>query len=436
MPTSANASSLDGCPFDPNKSEYTSPTKTPILLYTKPNWTQQQQQHQHAADPGGPANDNSVYASSYDRRPNAQQRSASKFQHRHGHGDTDNSTYPDLLDISSLSLNAKHRQHAAPAVTAASSAYAVDPAAAAEPPFSTYPRQKPSPARSHSAALAAAAAAVSSQFNDSQQYLLSANSNQHLLSNSSVNMKLPPVPPQRHSVYHQRSSSAHIAHVAPATAAATVAIADDNHSHPTRSNVSLLSALMTNNNPAGSSAPDAASSSLSPSSSPSSGSGATSSTAANATSIQATAQAYDYHAAQLERFLEEYRNLQQQLCRMKETCDSIRQKEAPTVVGANGQRLQAQAAASAAAVSASAALLTMDGEIGVSPSHQRQRKGTTAVSPRQQPDPPPYWLHRTAMLKRLQSATTTAGSAGVAATGAADVPDNGNGANEYCRPQS
>lgn len=32
---------------------------------------------------------------------------------------------------------------------------------------------------------------------------------------------------------------------------------------------------------------------------------------------------YDYHAAQLERFLEEYRSLQEQLCRMKETCESI-----------------------------------------------------------------------------------------------------------------
>lgn len=32
---------------------------------------------------------------------------------------------------------------------------------------------------------------------------------------------------------------------------------------------------------------------------------------------------YDYHAAQLERFLEEYRSLQEQLCKMKETCETI-----------------------------------------------------------------------------------------------------------------
>ncbi|XP_046663962.1 uncharacterized protein LOC124356797 [Homalodisca vitripennis] len=33
---------------------------------------------------------------------------------------------------------------------------------------------------------------------------------------------------------------------------------------------------------------------------------------------------YDYHAAQLERFLEEYRSLQEQLSKMKQTCESIR----------------------------------------------------------------------------------------------------------------
>jgi hypothetical protein len=36
---------------------------------------------------------------------------------------------------------------------------------------------------------------------------------------------------------------------------------------------------------------------------------------------------YDYHAAQLERFLEEYRSLQEQLCKMKETCENIRQQD-------------------------------------------------------------------------------------------------------------
>ncbi|CAG9762505.1 unnamed protein product [Ceutorhynchus assimilis] len=36
---------------------------------------------------------------------------------------------------------------------------------------------------------------------------------------------------------------------------------------------------------------------------------------------------YDYHAAQLEKFLEEYRVLQKQLTKMKETCDSICQEQ-------------------------------------------------------------------------------------------------------------
>lgn len=36
---------------------------------------------------------------------------------------------------------------------------------------------------------------------------------------------------------------------------------------------------------------------------------------------------YDYHAAQLERFLEEYRSLQKQLTKMKETCDTLRQEK-------------------------------------------------------------------------------------------------------------
>jgi hypothetical protein len=45
--------------------------------------------------------------------------------------------------------------------------------------------------------------------------------------------------------------------------------------------------------------------------------------ASSPTSINANS--YDYHAAQLERFLEEYRSLQKQLTKMKETCDNLRQ---------------------------------------------------------------------------------------------------------------
>ncbi|PSN42170.1 hypothetical protein C0J52_17471 [Blattella germanica] len=53
-------------------------------------------------------------------------------------------------------------------------------------------------------------------------------------------------------------------------------------------------------------------------------------TSPNATTGPSTAaNTYDYHAAQLERFLEEYRSLQEQLCKMKETCENIRQQEPP-----------------------------------------------------------------------------------------------------------
>lgn len=100
--------------------------------------------------------------------------------------------------------------------------------------------------------------------------------------------------------------------------------------------------------------------------------------------------AYDYHAAQLERFLEEYRNLQDQLCKMKETCDTIRKKETP-LRGAIGQ----SAAQLADPVMYSAATA----------SHSPKPPTTTlkakTLLPGQPPDPPPYWLHRNAMLKRL-----------------------------------
>ncbi|KAJ8926412.1 hypothetical protein NQ314_021198 [Rhamnusium bicolor] len=45
------------------------------------------------------------------------------------------------------------------------------------------------------------------------------------------------------------------------------------------------------------------------------------------TSTTPNANTYDYHAAQLERFLEEYRSLQKQLTKMKETCDNLCQEK-------------------------------------------------------------------------------------------------------------
>ncbi|KAI9586098.1 hypothetical protein GQX74_001945 [Glossina fuscipes] len=100
--------------------------------------------------------------------------------------------------------------------------------------------------------------------------------------------------------------------------------------------------------------------------------------------------AYDYHAAQLERFLEEYRNLQDQLCKMKETCETIRKKEQPVRVGLGHAAHAADPVMYSAAIAANSP--TTNAKISL--------KSKTTL-PGQPPDPPPYWLHRNAMLKRL-----------------------------------
>lgn len=502
IPTSANAS-LDGCPFDPNKSEYTSPTKTPILLYTKPNWSQQQQQQQlqqhqklltAAVDHANPSNSDSVYSSSsYDRRAAGSHRTTAK---QSSHCDTD-STYPDLLDISSLSINSKLRVNTQ-AIAAAlvsrepspinAAATAINAACAtSELPFSTYPRQKPSPGRTKSAALAAAAAAA--HFSDSQSLLMASNSSSHLLSNLSINLKQHQKPPphqpyhhstahQRHTVYHQ-SPPSHTQTQPQPRMLPSLPTKDDNH---VGLNTSLLldygggvhnqhlhmqtaaaAAALLNNNPAGSVLD-----------SPGSPVGTT--TGAAASSIIATAQAYDYHAAQLERFLEEYRNLQQQLCRMKETCDTIRHKDAPGVQRTGGDRqfggqttstaptalpdslmgfptttttmipspnMNAPASVSSVAAIGGPSAVNSNG----SPTNKVSMRKSTS-NPRQPPDPPPYWMHRTAIQKRMQTqaaaTTTTAASANVAGghssnagtAAAASAANNGNDMQEYFRPQS
>ncbi|KAH8378327.1 hypothetical protein KR093_010740, partial [Drosophila rubida] len=114
-----------------------------------------------------------------------------------------------------------------------------------------------------------------------------------------------------------------------------------------------------------------------------------------------SAAAYDYHAAQLERFLEEYRNLQDQLCKMKETCDTIRKKETPLRV-AIGQ----SAAQLADPVMYSAATAAH------SPKPPQSTLKAKTLLPGQPPDPPPYWLHRNAMLKRLNADAAGQGNGG------------------------
>lgn len=115
-----------------------------------------------------------------------------------------------------------------------------------------------------------------------------------------------------------------------------------------------------------------------------------------------TANAYDYHAAQLERFLEEYRNLQEQLCKMKETCDSIRKKEAPLRgTAGNSAKLADPVMYTAAALPTP--LPMSDAAIATNPKSILKNK---TLLPGQPPDPPPYWLHRNAMLKRLHDPGT------------------------------
>lgn len=109
-----------------------------------------------------------------------------------------------------------------------------------------------------------------------------------------------------------------------------------------------------------------------------------------------TASAYDYHAAQLERFLEEYRNLQEQLCKMKETCDSIRKKEQPnrSTLGQSA-KFADPVMYTAAALSGASNTLTDDAT-----NVKGILRNKTLIPGT--PDPPPYWLHRNAILKRLQ----------------------------------
>ncbi|KAH8282688.1 hypothetical protein KR054_009129 [Drosophila jambulina] len=121
--------------------------------------------------------------------------------------------------------------------------------------------------------------------------------------------------------------------------------------------------------------------------------------------------AYDYHAAQLERFLEEYRNLQDQLCKMKETCDTIRKKETPlrVAIGQSAAQLADPVMYSAASHSPKP------------PPATSNLKAKTLL-PGQPPDPPPYWLHRNAMLKRLNGDGGGGGASGAGGSPASPQP--------------
>lgn len=107
--------------------------------------------------------------------------------------------------------------------------------------------------------------------------------------------------------------------------------------------------------------------------------------------------AYDYHAAQLERFLEEYKSLQEQLCKMKQTCDTIRKKETASRINLGQSAKFADPVMYTAASLSGSTVLPED----VTSNPKGILRNRSFIPG--QPDPPPYWLHRNALFKRLQN---------------------------------
>lgn len=110
---------------------------------------------------------------------------------------------------------------------------------------------------------------------------------------------------------------------------------------------------------------------------------------------------YDFHTSQLEKFLAEYRNLQEQLFKMKKTCDTIKQQDnvklhtpssthslAPLLFNSAAATLETPVQEQAAAVTTAAA------------NNPKSILKHKKYIPGQPPDPPSYWLHRNAMLKQ------------------------------------
>lgn len=138
---------------------------------------------------------------------------------------------------------------------------------------------------------------------------------------------------------------------------------------------------------------------------------------------------YDYHAAQLEMFLDEYKRLQHQLCKMKETCDSIRRTEQlfgsygsgvggggdlagvgpcnktnmPSTISSafGGGAHNPHYSMNSKLLDKSNVLMTGAEPIRTLPkklllgNKHKSYSGTT-------PEPPPYWLHRNELLKGIQ----------------------------------
>jgi netrin-G1 ligand len=111
---------------------------------------------------------------------------------------------------------------------------------------------------------------------------------------------------------------------------------------------------------------------------------------------------YDYQSSQLDFFLEEYRVLQKQLTKMQKTCNSLRKLE--SAIDTNAKLVELSDFSSDHLLLNTAAPYTATTPI--SNSNDDSIKGilkNKILLPGQPPEPPPYWLHRNAMLKRLNN---------------------------------
>ena len=111
---------------------------------------------------------------------------------------------------------------------------------------------------------------------------------------------------------------------------------------------------------------------------------------------------YDYQASQLDFFLEEYRVLQKQLTKMQKTCNTLRKLE--TSIDTNAKLVELSDFSNDHLLLNTAAPFTATTTI--SSSNDDSIKGilkNKILLPGQPPEPPPYWLHRNAMLKRLNN---------------------------------
>lgn len=343
-------------------------SSAPITSYIKPNWSQHIMRKQQTA--GNNNNGNNVYTSDCSGQPAKNPLS----DNRSPDSDCDNDRkYPDLLDISSLS-----NSNVANANVKTGSGNSFSNS-------STLPRKKHSSGRY----MKAVSESQSPLLQDSSSRYGSSNfcgdSTDHINRRLSIDSYANNYPLSQHS---------------------------SNNNDPSRANSFLNLVSPMNNgkhhrrNPSLPSSPlkDSTQKSFSPAATPLldfstlQSRNAIIATPSPSTSTT-TASAYDYHAAQLERFLEEYRNLQEQLCKMKETCDSIRKKEQPHRSSTLGQsaKFADPVMYTAAAMSNTSGSLTDDTTTNV-----KSLMRNKTMIPGQPPDPPPYWLHRNAILKRLQ----------------------------------